>query len=194
MALAFPDRWVWDFWLVRDGADHHVFYLQAPANLAHHEMRHRNVSIGHAVSRDLSRWEVLADALRPGRPGSWDDSSTWTGSVVADDGGWHLLYTGTASADGGLVQRIGLASSSDLLTWQRHDEPVLQADPRWYETLEQGSWPDQAWRDPWLFRHPGDGAWHAVLTARARTGDPAQRGSSGTPARPTCAAGRCCHR
>ncbi len=30
MGLHLADRWIWDFWLVRDGDDHHVFYLQAP--------------------------------------------------------------------------------------------------------------------------------------------------------------------
>ena len=179
MALNLDDRWVWDFWLVRDGDDHHVFYLQADRSLGDPDARHWNVSIGHAVSTDLRSWTVLPDALQPGPPGAWDDASTWTGSVVRRDDQWHLLYTGTSSADGGLVQRVGLATSPDLLIWTKHDGPVLEADPRWYETLDPEVWPDEAWRDPWVFMHPDDGEYHAFVTARVQHGEPSERGVVG---------------
>ena len=168
MGLAFRDRWIWDFWLVRSGDDHHVFYLQAPSDVGHPDARHWHSSIGHAVSQDLVHWETLADALAPGPPGSWDDASTWTGSVVADGDRWHLLYTGSASRDRALVQRIGLASSDDL-----------EADPRWYETLASGTWFDQAWRDPWVFTDTDDGQFHVLVTARAAAGEPTERGVVG---------------
>lgn len=179
MALAFSDRWIWDFWLIRDGDEHHVFYLQAPMDIGHPDDRHWNVSIGHAVSRDLRTWRVLPDALGPGPAGAWDDASTWTGSVVRHDDRWWLLYTGTSTAERGLVQRVGLAVSDDLLSWEKHDAPVLEADPRWYETLDSAAWHDQAWRDPWVFVHPDDGQFHVLLCARARDGDPAERGIVG---------------
>lgn len=179
MALHLDDRWVWDFWLVDDGADHHVFYLQAAHAIGDPDQRHWNVSIGHAVSTDLRDWTVLADALRPGPAPSWDDASTWTGSVVRHDGGWHLLYTGTSHADNRLVQRVGLATSPDLLTWTKRADPVLEADPRWYETLDPSAWHDQAWRDPWVFRDERDGAFHALVTARVSAGPAAERGVVG---------------
>jgi beta-fructofuranosidase len=179
MALALADRWIWDFWLVRQGERHHVFFLQAPAGPGDPEERHWHASIGHAVSDDLTHWEILADALAPGPPGAWDDASTWTGSIIARNDRWYLLYTGTSWAERGLVQRIGLASSGDLLEWRRHDGPVLEADPRWYETLDCGAWPDQAWRDPWVFVDGDDGSYHVLLTARSRSGDPAGRGVVG---------------
>lgn len=189
IGLVFPDRWVWDFWLVRDGADHHVFYLQAPSDSASPDGRHWHASIGHAVSSDLTNWQVLGDALRPGPPGSWDDASTWTGSVVPVDGGWAMLYTGISTAERGLVQRIELARSTDLLHWDKHGGPVLEADARWYELYDTADpagsaaavprpWRDQAWRHPWVYPD-GNGRWQAVLTARAGTGDPAERGVVG---------------
>lgn len=179
MGLAFDDRWIWDFWLIRDGDDHHVFYLQAPTEIGNPDARHWNVSIGHAVSRDLVDWTTLPDALAPGPPGDWDDASTWTGSIIRHDGRWFLLYTGTSSVEGGLVQRIGLAESDDLITWSKHAGPVLEADPRWYETLQDGGWHDQAWRDPWVFVHPDDGQFHVLVTARVPDGEPDGRGVVG---------------
>jgi len=166
MGLAFEDRWIWDFWLVRAVADQHLFYLQASTNIGHPDKRHWNASIGHAVSRDLMRWETLPDALSPGPRGTWDAASTWTGSVIGREGRWFLLYTGTSGAEGGLVQRIGLAVSDDLVRWRRHERPVLEADPRWYETLDCRAWHDQAWRDPWVFMHPDDGQFHVLAADR----------------------------
>ncbi len=181
MSLRLADRWLWDFWLADDGADHHVFFLQADRSLGDPELRHWNVSIGHAVSRDLSHWEVLSDALAPGPPGAWDDYTTWTGSAIRlEDGRWHLLYTGTARSERGLVQRIGLATSDDLVQWHRHPaNPVITADETWYEPLDLEAWHDQAWRDPWVLRHPVTGDFHALITARARSGPLDGRGVIG---------------
>jgi beta-fructofuranosidase len=184
VSLRLHDRWLWDFWVVRDGPDFHVFYLQAPRSLRDPELRHRHASIGHAVSSDLRHWNVLSDALGPGEPGAWDDSTVWTGSIEpetrragAPPDGWRLLYTGTARATGGLVQRIGLATSPDLLTWTRHaGNPVLEPDHALYEGLGQSAWHEEAWRDPWLFRDPASGARHALITARASHGPVATRG------------------
>jgi beta-fructofuranosidase len=150
MSLAFDDRWIWDFWLVADGSEQHVFYLQAPRDIGHPDERHWHASIGHAKSKDLRHWEVLPDALAPGPAGSWDDASTWTGSVIAGFDRWFLLCTGTAKCEQGLVQRIGLAESDDLIHWRKHPEPVLEPDPTWYETFDGRAWHDQAWRDPWV--------------------------------------------
>lgn len=169
MGLRLSDKWVWDFWLAHDGERHHAFYLQAPRSLGQPSLRHRNASIGHAVSLDLRRWTVLADALRPGEPGTWDDVATWTGSVIRHGGRWHMLYTGIGTQEDGLVQRIGLASSDDLVHWTKHPaNPVLEADGRWYELFDPARWRDESWRDPWLCRE-GDGV-RALLTARSPHG------------------------
>jgi len=171
MALRLPDKWIWDFWIVRERGNHHVFYLQAPRMLGQPALRHRNASIGHAVSGDLRSWRVLPDALHPGPAGSWDDLATWTGSVIGHGGRWYMLYTGINREEQGLIQRIGLAISNDLVHWEKHRaNPVLEADPRWYELLDHERWRDQSWRDPWLFRDPEDGSVHALITARSRLG------------------------
>jgi beta-fructofuranosidase len=171
MALRLPDKWVWDFWIVHDRSEQHIFYLQAPRTLEQPELRHRHASIGHAVSTDLRSWRVLPDALHPGPEGSWDDLATWTGSAIEHDGRWYMLYTGINRGEHGLIQRIGLAVSDDLVHWEKHPaNPVLEADPRWYDLLDRTRWRDQSWRDPWLFSHPEDGSFHALITARSRLG------------------------
>lgn len=186
MTLRLPDKWLWDFWLAQDGADkqhpadYHVFYLQASRSLGNPDLRHWNVSIGHAVSQNLRDWRVLPDALHPSPIAAWDDYTTWTGSIIRHEGLWHLFYTGCNRAERGLVQRIGLATSDDLIHWKKHPaNPVIAADPRWYELLDTNLWHDQAWRDPWVFRHPETGSFHALITARANHGPADGRGLIG---------------
>ncbi len=53
--LRLEDRWVWDWWLADDGSRFHVFYLQAPKALGDQHLRHRNATVGHAVSDRLAR-------------------------------------------------------------------------------------------------------------------------------------------
>jgi beta-fructofuranosidase len=179
MGLRLTERWVWDFWHVLDGADHHLFYLQAPRTPGDPEARHWNVSIGHAVSEDLRTWTVLEDALAPAAEGAWDDYTTWTGCVIGHEERWWMFYTGTNRRENGLVQRVGLATSHDLVTWERHGhEPLIELDPRWYEELDLSIWHDQAWRDPWVYRDT-DGLFHVLVTARVNHGPPATRGVIG---------------
>ena len=60
--------------------------------------------MGHAVSTDLSEWQVVDDALKPSTEPAFDGLATWTGSVVrGDDGSWYLFYTGLSRADDGQV-------------------------------------------------------------------------------------------
>lgn len=178
--LQLEDDWVWDFWLARDDGRIHAFFLTAPKSLGDPDLRHWNARIGHAVTDDLHRWELLPDALGPGPVGAWDDQATWTGSVLRHDGRWHLFYTGISTVEDGLVQRIGVAHSDDLATWERSAaSPVLTADARWYERLDLDVWMEETWRDPWVFPDPGGAGFHMYLTARVGHGEPDGRGVIG---------------
>lgn len=177
--LRLPDHWVWDSWHAHDGAGHHLFFLRASRALLEPDLRHHRASIGHATSPDLRRWVLRPDALVHADLPAWDDRALWTGSIVREPGGrWRMFYTGISHAEQGRVQRIGTAVSDDLTTWSRSaDNPLLEADPRWYETLDAG--PEQAWRDPFVVAGPDGDGWHMLITARARDGSVAGRGVVG---------------
>ena len=177
--LSLADRWVWDFWTVDDGDVTHAFFLNAPKAIGDPDLRHWNVTVGHATSTDLVHWTVLPDALAPSVDQAFDDLTTWTGSVVRDDDGtWWMFYTGTSRADGGRAQRIGAATSIDLSSWTKQRDVVVEADPRWYAVEEPPPWDATAWRDPWLLRGD-DGTWHMLVTARAADGPVDDRGVIG---------------
>lgn len=172
------DRWIWDFWHVQDGGLHHLYYLQAPKSLGDPELRHRNATVGHATSTDLREWTELGTVLAPGDSSAPDATATWTGSVVrGDDGLWRMFYTGTTflrEDSTTNVEVITGAVSEDLHQWRKDPRICIVADGRWYERLGTSSWPEEAWRDPWVYRD-GD-RWHMLITARASTGDLLDRG------------------
>lgn len=178
------NHYLWDFWFAPHGsepdAQYHLFYLQAPRSLPDPDMRHAHASVGHAVSPDLINWETRGTALAAGLPGSWDDRAIWTGSIVERAGTYYCFYTGTTHAENGLIQRIGMATSTDLSHWERHPaNPLLEADPRWYEKLDLTCWYEEACRDPWIVYDAETAYYYMFYTARVHTGPADGRGVIG---------------
>ena len=93
-----------------------------------------------------------------------------------------MFYTGsrfpsaTAATN---IETVGLATSTDLWSWTKQPGPIVTADARWYETLGTSSWPEEAWRDPWVYADPDGEGWHMLITARANHGEDAGRGVIG---------------
>lgn len=171
MVLALDNKWIWDFWLVKNEADWHIYFLQADNTLNDPELRHRNVTQGHAVSQDLINWKHLGTCFKPSPTEAWDDWTTWTGSVLqGPDGTWHLFYTGTEHAGEGLHQRIGHATSPDMHSWVRVGDGLCLdlkgPNAKLYEEYTPGHWHDRAMRDPWVIKNPDGDGWLMYFTAR----------------------------
>jgi len=180
MALSVPGHWIWDFWFARQADEWHIFFLRAPKSLVDPDRRHRNATIGHARSVDLRTWDLLPDPFGLGETAEWDDLALWTGSCVWSGDLWWMFYTGVSTADDGDIQRIGAATSPNLLTWEKLvDNPLCTADPRWYETYDPDAWYEEAWRDPHVFPAPDGEGFHMFITARTATGLPDRRGAIG---------------
>ncbi len=170
--IALDDHWIWDSWYLHDGTQWHCWYLKAPKSIVDPELRHWNVSQGHAVSNDLINWEHRGTALAPSTKPAWDDKTTWTGSTLkGDDGRWHYYYTGTSKAEDANVQRIGHAVGDDLENWERVDGglclDIEGPNAHLYETAWEGVWHDRALRDPWVMKDPDGDGWLMYFTARS---------------------------
>jgi beta-fructofuranosidase len=91
-----------------------------------------------------------------------------------------MFYTGTSRETDGRIQTIGAAVSDDLISWHKVDNnPLVVASEKWYEKLGESDWPDEAWRDPWVYKNEQDNKWHMLVTARSKAGKLEERGVMG---------------
>jgi len=128
----------------------------------------------HIVSDDLTTWETLPPALAPTPgPGSPDGEACWTGSIVEHGGAYHLFYTGKNLADPAGDQKVMVATSRDLIAWEKQPDRTFYADGKIYwSSPVNGPAADrpyhhQAFRDPDVFWHHGRQEWWMLLHALA---------------------------
>ena len=166
------DYSIGDAWYYVQSDTIHLFCLSAPI-----ENKGR-MDIWHMVSHDLRSWENVGLALEKGAPGSWDDLGLATGSVVQHDGKYWMAYTGHHSGDDPMVQRVGMAYSTDLYHWEKLPEnPVTEASTDYYEQMATGKRVKVHWRDPFLLKTE-EGVFQLVC-ARRNEGDVTRRGTVG---------------
>ena len=164
---------MWDPWFVAHEGQVHLFHLQRLASGSKRTAAEAD-HIGHAVTRDLIHWTEWPITVGPGEKGGMEDMNPWTGCAVVKEGVFHLFYTMRGMRDasrsnygGGGIQRIGLATSSDLVHWQRYPRnPVITPDPRWY--VHQGK-PEPGnkvgCRDMKIIRDPAGDGWIGFYAA-----------------------------
>lgn len=128
--------------------EYHLYYQYNP-----HGPLWGDIHWGHAVSRDLIRWEHLPVALAP-TPGSYDERGCWSGCAVDNDGTPVIIYTGVRG-EGHEVQRICVATGdADLRTLTKYPgNPVLPDLPPGLDLVQ--------YRDPCVWRE-ADG-WYMLV-------------------------------
>lgn len=133
----------------------HVFFQRNPLAATWSPRVHW----GHAVSDDLCRWEVWADALVPSQEGP-DAGGCWSGCVVDDGGVPTAIYSGLA-ADGAAAESVCVArGDAALRTWRKEPaNPVIAGPPAGLT----------AFRDPFVWREGG--RWRMVMGAGMAEGD-----------------------
>ncbi|MDB5081107.1 MAG: hypothetical protein JWP00_3031 [Chloroflexi bacterium] len=127
---------------------YHVFYQYNP-NGPYHGTLHW----GHAVSKDLLKWQHLPVALAP-TPNSPDQDGCFSGCAVDNNGVATLIYTGVRGED----QLPCVATSTDdmLVTWQKYPgNPVIPNTPQDLDLV--------AYRDHSVWRE--DNTWYQLIGA-----------------------------
>ena len=169
-----------DFSLIKHDGLYHLFYIRHNLNLPDDSTE---ADLGHAVSADLWHWSQLPPVI-PTRPGAWDRTHIWSPHVAEQDGVFFLFYTGVIGLPGSYstYQRIGVATSTDLMQWNRVDLPVYSCpDVPW--TVCDSLLPVTAFRDPFVMRDPAHpGSWlmyYSTYPASDSTGMVVGMASSG---------------
>ncbi len=145
-----------DFAIIKRDALYHIFYTRT--NTLDPNGNTEN-SFGHAVSKDLYNWTQL-DSVVPVRPGEWDNHRVWAPHIVESEGVYYMFYTGVTESAPlySFFQRTGLATSTDLMSWNRYDVPVFSCEQAPWVYCDSTNSMGGNLRDPFVMSdpaHPG---------------------------------------
>ena len=165
----FSDWEIGDLTVIIHKGIYHLFHLIIP----NHDY------IAHAVSKDGISWRRVDNALFVGHPGEWDDDMLWTMDVCEVNGKFEMYYTGLQRRDRGVVSKIGLAESDDLMSWQKKNRDHFPIEPKgvYYEAWNANPRKWLSFRDPFRFEHKGEV--YLLVCARSVTGPINRRGCVG---------------
>ncbi|MDQ6763435.1 MAG: glycosyl hydrolase family 32, partial [Bacteroidota bacterium] len=170
----FSDWEIGDITVIIHEGVYHLFHLIIP----NHDY------IAHATSKDGISWKRVNNALFVGEPGEWDDDMLWTMDVCrvaekAKGKAFEMYYTGLQRRDRGVISRIGLAESDDLITWKKNRKNIYPIEPRgiYYEAPDANPRKWLSFRDP--FRYEYNGEVYLLVCARTITGPVSRRGCVG---------------
>ena len=138
-----------DFTIIASRDSFHVFYTRQDYNLGSTPDLDSKF-IGHKRSRDLYNWDPEEHTYTSivSREGLWDARHVWAPTIIKKPGDitYFMLYTGV---DTNNVQRIGVATSTDLNVWTQDVNPSFQSsDVSW----AFGGTPE--FRDPFVTPDP----------------------------------------
>jgi hypothetical protein len=143
----------------------------------HDEGKFGPAVIHHYVTTDLRRLDYIGVALSP-QPGTWEQDGVWAPNVVEHGGLYYMFYTGTDGIFLLRQERIGLAVSDNLVTWERvPSRCAVTGEGCIYECRE--SWTtwdrppgsnNQQCRDPFVMWDDTHDVWLMLVTARSSNG------------------------
>ena len=155
-------------WIEDAHGAHHLFFQN--------EDWGAGCDIVHYVTTDLQALTYVGVALQK-NPGGWDSRALWAPHIVQNGHTYFMFYTGTSGTGGTSKQRIGLATSSDLITWRRYPVnrcPETTGDGCIYECAEAwttwGGQPgtyNQQCRDPFVLWDEAERRWVLFATAKS---------------------------
>jgi hypothetical protein len=132
----------------------------------------------HLTTTDMQSLTLASSgAVLSPTAGAWDSHGIWAPSVVEANGVYFMFYSGTTGPgqDPDAVQRIGVATSTDLVQWVKYpmsdcpgapgDGCVYDCDETW-TTWGSGGDYDAQCRDPFVLWNDDSGHWVMFVTVR----------------------------
>ncbi len=139
--LKVPGRYFNDHCLILAGDTWHLFSIVGNAETVPEtpSFPADETSTAHATSKDLRTWKVHPDVLH--KSGKWpEEGCAFAPNVIEHRGLYYMLYTST---DARRIQRLNLATSTDLFDWKKYQgNPVIVPSVSWAE------WPDFTVHEP----------------------------------------------
>ena len=121
--------------------EYHVFYLTNP--LGNHD-----VNWEHCSSSDLVNWKEYPPALEPDKGDSTgpEGGCMFTGCIVEKDGVFYAWYTSWNPENPDGREFLSLATSTDLVMWEKHRGHMIAPDGVHYANHRM-----RDFRDPQIF-------------------------------------------
>jgi hypothetical protein len=157
-------------WIEDTDGVHHLFF--------HTEGLGSGSYIEHYISHDLRSLEYVGPALFKNESG-WDSHGLWAPHVIKNGNTYYMFYTGIDGPGGDPLtkQRIGLATSTDLVIWTRlplnscpgtaGDGCIYECDECWTAWGDEPGSYNQQCRDPFVTWDPAGGRWVMFVTAKS---------------------------
>lgn len=104
-------------------------------------------AIGICYSKDFHKWNLKDPVLRASDPdaGEWEAGGLYKSCIVEQDGTYYMFYNAKTAAKP-WTEQIGLATSTDLKQWKRHNaNPLIRVG-------EKGAFDDIFCSDPCVLR------------------------------------------
>ena len=147
-----------EFAFLRANGLFHIFYMRdyllVPQDSTEREF-------GHAVSTDLLHWTQLSPVIQV-RPDKWDNGHVWAPHIVEQNGTYYMWYVGVTMEPFSWkwYQRIGVATSTDLMNWTRYDQPVYSGNMVSWAYADSSTFDGSQFRDPFVMPDPDNpGKW-----------------------------------
>jgi hypothetical protein len=147
-----------EFAFIRSNGLFHIFYMRDNLLLPQDSTERE---LGHAVSTDLVHWTHLSPVMQV-RPGKWDNGHIWAPHVVEQDGIYYMWYVGVTTVPFAWTwyQRVGVATSTDLMNWTRYDQPVYGGNWVSWAFADSSTFDGAQFRDPYVMPDPANpGKW-----------------------------------
>ncbi len=161
--LQIPGYYINDHCLIRDDSGtFHLFYILGVVGKGCYTPGNE-VIIGHATSKNLRRWRVEPHALERQDGGKhWESAHIFAPFVIRHQNLYWMFYCGDNPER---AQRMGLATSRDLMHWDRHpDNPLIAPQGLWaYWAADKPA----SCRDPHVWRR-ADGTYRMLWVADLR--------------------------
>lgn len=165
--------YLWDPWILKDRDCYRMFYLAAPKPSVDRPFWSQGTIYG-AVSQDMRSWQPLGEILAPNPANEWEAGRMLAGCTYQENGTYYLFYSASGAGDLLGEERIGLATSTDGIHWQRRSNLPL------FSSEEINQWYGKSslllnhlhWRDPYLVKDSNSGKYYLFICAYAKAGAP----------------------
>ena len=156
-------------WIKDNYGVYHLFF--------HNEGHGTGSDIEHYTSTDLHSLDYVGIALR-NDPSGWDSYNLWAPHIIKSGNTYFMFYTGTSGPgdDPNAKQRMGLATSTDLVTWTRYpvnncpgtsgDGCIYECNECWTTWSESSGSFNQQCRDPFVIWDGVNQRWVMFATAK----------------------------